>query len=109
MLLGQDKRELGALVFPDEEYLAATGADNQVHTSSSSHDSSSSGGGGSSSSSSQGLEALLFKEVTKFNRSRPDFHSEDHIGHIQVMYICFLRSILDILLYYIISSHCFVL
>lgn len=77
MLLGQDKRELGALVFPDEEYLASTGADNEVHTSSSSHNSSSSGGGQ--------LETFLFKEVTKFNRLRPDFHSEDHIGHIQVL------------------------
>lgn len=68
MLLGQDKRELGALVFPDEEYLAATGADADA-------------GGGTGS---KGLEQLLFKEVCTLNAARPDYHPEDHIGHIQV-------------------------
>jgi hypothetical protein len=73
VLLGQDKRELGALVFPDEEYLAATGADADAPT-----------GTTTSSSSSKGLELLLFAEVSRLNKARPDYHPEDHIGHIQV-------------------------
>lgn len=72
MLLGQDKRELGALVFPDEEHLAATGADAGVDA------------GAAPSSSSKGLESLLLREVCALNKARPDYHPEDHIGHIQV-------------------------
>lgn len=72
VLLGQDKRELGALVFPDEEHLAATGADADAAPSS------------NSSSSSKGLESLLLREVCALNKARPDYHPEDHIGHIQV-------------------------
>jgi len=69
MLLGQDKRELGALVFPDEEYLATTGAGADADA----------GGSGS-----KGLQQLLFKEVCTLNAARQDYHPEDHIGHIQV-------------------------
>jgi long-chain acyl-CoA synthetase len=76
MLLGQDKRELGALVFPDEEHLAATGADADTPTGTPTTT--------SSSSSSKGLEPLLFAEVSRLNKARPDYHPEDHIGHIQV-------------------------
>lgn len=75
MLLGQDKRELGALVFPDEEHLAATGAD---------ADAQAAGTTTTSSSSSKGLGSLLFAEVSRLNKARPDYHPEDHIGHIQV-------------------------
>jgi long-chain acyl-CoA synthetase len=72
VLVGQDKRELGALVFPDEEVVAATGVDADV------------AGVTSSSSSSKALEGLLFQEVTWLNKARPEYHPEDHIGHIQV-------------------------
>ena len=70
MLLGADKRELGVLVFPDEEYLAATGAGDEDT--------------GASSSSTSALQQVLFREVTSLNAARPDYHPEDHIAHIQV-------------------------
>lgn len=77
MLLGQDKRELGALVFPDEEYLAATGGVEEQEE----------GGQASSSSNNAGthaLEQLLLQEVNSINAARQDYHPEDHIAHIQV-------------------------
>jgi hypothetical protein len=73
LLLGQDKRELGALVFPDEEALAA-----------SSSTSSSGGAGGSGLGDDAVLQRVLAAEVAKWNAARPDYHPEDHIGHIQV-------------------------
>jgi long-chain acyl-CoA synthetase len=72
VLVGQDKREMGALVFPDEEAVAASGVDADV------------AGPTSSSSSSKALEVLLLREVTRLNKARPEYHTEDHIGHIQV-------------------------
>lgn len=65
LLLGQDRRELGALVFPDEEALAATG--------------------GLDGDEDEQLQALLAREVPKYNSTRPDYRPEDHIGHIQVI------------------------
>jgi long-chain acyl-CoA synthetase len=67
LLLGQDKRELGALVFPDEEALAAS--------------SSSSSGLGDDDAA---LQRVLAAEVAKWNAARPDYHPEDKVGHIQV-------------------------
>jgi long-chain acyl-CoA synthetase len=64
LLLGQDKRELGALLFPDEEGIAALPGD--------------------VAESDEGLAKLLEREVAKLNAGRPDYHPEDHIGHIQV-------------------------
>lgn len=78
ILVGQDKRELGALVFPAEEFLAQ-------NTSSTDHSS------GSSSSNSNNnqlpaspLEDVLYAEVVRLNSARPDYHSEDRITHIKV-------------------------
>jgi long-chain acyl-CoA synthetase len=69
LLLGQDKRELGAVVFPDEEALAAGGLG---------------GGLGSDQGDDVALARLLAGEVAKCNAARADYHPEDHIGHIQV-------------------------
>jgi long-chain acyl-CoA synthetase len=74
LLLGQDKRELGALVFPDEEALAAG----------SSSSSSSAVPGGSGLGDAAALQRVLAAEVAHWNAARPDYHPEDHIGHIQV-------------------------
>jgi long-chain acyl-CoA synthetase len=71
VLVGQDKRELGALVFPDQEALAAEAV----------------AGAGSSTgvaaAAAAALEQLLYKEVCHHNSQRPDYHPEDHINHIQ--------------------------
>lgn len=76
MLVGQDKRELGALVFPDEEALAAAGI-------CAVNDDSRDGVVACRQASSE-LEALLFREACKYNAQRPDYHPEDHIAHIKV-------------------------
>lgn len=76
MLVGQDKRELGALVFPDEEAMAAAGicgADDNSSTSSA-----------ADRSASCDVHALLFQEVCRYNSTRVDYHPEDHIAHIKV-------------------------
>ena len=79
ILCGQDKRELGALVFPDEEVLQ------QMMTTAVADDKGSSSSSSSSSAlNDHDLELLLLKEVTKHNGSRPDYHHEDHIAHIKV-------------------------
>uniref|UniRef100_A0A383VM20 AMP-dependent synthetase/ligase domain-containing protein n=1 Tax=Tetradesmus obliquus TaxID=3088 RepID=A0A383VM20_TETOB len=67
LLLGQDRRELGALVFPDEEALAAAGGLNNID------------------GNDEKLQAQLAREVAKYNSTRPDYRPEDHIGHIQVI------------------------
>lgn len=63
VLVGQDKRELGALVFPDEEALADVA--NSVTDASQ-------------------LETRLASEVAALNAARTDYHAEDHIAHIAV-------------------------
>lgn len=83
MLVGEDKRELGALLFPDEDALAAAGicgAEDNGSSSSSGNQQSTAAGKASSSE----LEALLYREVCKYNSGRPDYHPEDHIAHIKV-------------------------
>eukprot|EP00879_Flechtneria_rotunda_P005441 GHRR01005734.1.p1 GENE.GHRR01005734.1~~GHRR01005734.1.p1 ORF type:complete len:588 (+),score=208.21 GHRR01005734.1:736-2499(+) len=79
LLLGNDKRELGALVFPDEEVVAASG--DLSNSSSNGNDN----GAASSSQDSAALQHLLHREVVKYNMARLDYHPEDHIGHIQVV------------------------
>jgi long-subunit acyl-CoA synthetase (AMP-forming) len=74
LLLGQDKRELGALIFPDEEALAA----------SSSSSSSSAAGSVGLGDDDAALQRVLAAEVAKWNAARPDYHPEDKVGHIQV-------------------------
>ncbi|KXZ51078.1 hypothetical protein GPECTOR_14g62 [Gonium pectorale] len=64
MLLGQDKRELGALVWPDEEALAAAPE---------------------AALSPAQLESRLLQEVTRLNAARPDYHPFDHVAHIGVV------------------------
>lgn len=67
VLLGQDKRELGALVWPDEDALAAgavpaaTAADTAQ------------------------LHELLAAEVARLNASRADYHPFHHVAHIAVV------------------------
>jgi len=83
ILCGQDKRELGALVFPDEEVLQQ-----MITTTAAADDkgsSSTSGSSGSGALNDHDLELLLLKEVTKHNGSRPDYHHEDHIAHVKVV------------------------
>lgn len=72
LLLGQDRRELGALVFPDEEALAAAGGLDNID------------------GNDEKLQAQLAREVAKYNSTRPDYRPEDHIGHIQVrcVFLC---------------------
>ncbi|KAG2495193.1 hypothetical protein HYH03_006799 [Edaphochlamys debaryana] len=65
VLLGQDKRELGALVWPDEDALAASPELSAL----SPHD----------------LEDRLTAEVTRLNGARPDYHPFDHVAHIGVV------------------------
>lgn len=67
---GRDRRELGALVFFDEEAVAAGGLDENGDDSN------------------EALQVLLAREVAKYNASRPDYRPEDHIGHIQVREEC---------------------
>jgi long-chain acyl-CoA synthetase len=88
MLVGQDKRELGALVFPDEEVTAAAGicGSDDTNNSCSRSSSSDSIAAAPCGSSEVDLEALLHLEVCKYNSSRMDYHPEDHIAHIQVIH-----------------------
>ncbi|KAJ9507060.1 hypothetical protein QJQ45_004659 [Haematococcus lacustris] len=94
LLLGQDKRELGALVFPDLDALeahlqhlqqsqtgvngAAPAPDTQV-------------GGGQAerpllaATPRSVLEALLLDEVTKYNASRHGYKPEQHVAHVVVV------------------------
>lgn len=83
ILVGQDKRELGALVFPDEEYLAAAAAPAEDAAGSSAAPSSGAAPGGGALAGAA-LEEVLFKEVARLNSGRPDYHPEDHIAHIKV-------------------------
>ncbi len=63
ILLGQDKRELGALVFPDDEQLQ------QLPD------------GGEDAAA---LKMLLAAEVARLNGKRPDFRNEENISRIMV-------------------------
>jgi long-chain acyl-CoA synthetase len=76
ILLGQDKRELGALVFPDADALQAWGA--------AGNGSASNGSGGGGGASAAAVEQLLAAEVARLNAARPEFHTEDRIAHIKV-------------------------
>lgn len=66
VLLGQDKRELGALLFPDHEAIEAM----QKET-------------GRVLSASE-LESQLMSAVTQINSARPDYHPEEHIAHVAI-------------------------
>lgn len=59
-------------MFPDEEGLAAAGVD---------------------AADGAALEALLLREVSAHNAARPDYHHEDHIGHVQVRMCCRAQGI----------------
>lgn len=87
ILVGQDKRELGALVFPDEDYLAAAAAPAGDAAGSSATPSSGAAPGGGVLAGAA-LEEVLFKEVARLNSGRPDYHPEDHIAHIKVGATC---------------------
>ncbi|EFJ49638.1 hypothetical protein VOLCADRAFT_120723 [Volvox carteri f. nagariensis] len=64
VLVGQDKRELGALVWPDEDALSAT-PENSLSPAE--------------------LEDRLLDEVARLNSSRPDYHHFEHVAHITVV------------------------
>ncbi|GIL51023.1 hypothetical protein Vafri_6984 [Volvox africanus] len=64
VLVGQDKRELGALVWPDEDALAA---------------------GPEASLLPGQLEERLMGEVARLNVARPDYHPFEHVAHIAVV------------------------
>ncbi|KAG2449926.1 hypothetical protein HYH02_000030 [Chlamydomonas schloesseri] len=64
VLVGQDKRELGALVWPDEDALAAAPE---------------------AALGPAALEDRLLAEVTRLNAARPDYHPFDHVAHIAVL------------------------
>mmetsp|Transcript_25990 Transcript_25990/g.56652 ORF Transcript_25990/g.56652 Transcript_25990/m.56652 type:complete len:725 (+) Transcript_25990:195-2369(+) len=68
ILLGQDKRELGAMVFPDEEALQRLAQQS-----------------GSSELPPQKVEALLVAEVARLNAQRGDYHPYEHVAHIAVV------------------------
>jgi hypothetical protein len=92
ILVGQDKRELGALVFPDEDYLATAASPAAAGDAPGSSTAPSSSAAASSNGAVAGvgvlaggaLEEVLFKEVSRLNSGRPDYHPEDHIAHIKV-------------------------
>lgn len=87
ILVGQDKRELGALVFPDEEALAeqaAAAAAGRGANGALAADSAKAGGAAISTEGAA-LEGMLLAEVTRYNSLRPDFHPEDHLAHIKVL------------------------
>ncbi|KAG1659137.1 hypothetical protein FOA52_013806 [Chlamydomonas sp. UWO 241] len=65
ILLGQDKRELGALIFADEDAIAAMGADAPQTPAQ--------------------LEELLSAEVAKLNSARPDYQTCEHVAHVGVV------------------------
>lgn len=72
LLVGQDKRELGALIFPDTEQLDALALNRGC-------------------SSWQELptgevESLLHEEVNRHNSARADYHHEDHVAHVAVLH-----------------------
>lgn len=64
MLLGQDKRELGALVWVDQDYLASLKE------------------AGAEVPSGAALEQLISEEVTRLNTGREDYHPYEHISHV---------------------------
>ncbi|KAG2429023.1 hypothetical protein HXX76_011265 [Chlamydomonas incerta] len=64
VLVGQDKRELGALVWPDEDALAAAPE---------------------AALGAAALEERLLAEVTRLNSGRHDYHPFDHVAHIAVL------------------------
>lgn len=67
ILVGQDKRELGALVFPDKETLDTYQAET-----------------GKTLSPAE-LEDLLSDQVAQYNKARPDYHAFEHVAHIAVL------------------------
>ncbi|GLI62125.1 hypothetical protein VaNZ11_004661 [Volvox africanus] len=64
VLVGQDKRELGALVWPDEDALAAAPEASLLPGE---------------------LEERLMGEVARLNVARPDYHPFEHVAHIAVV------------------------
>ncbi|GLC36919.1 hypothetical protein PLESTB_000178300 [Pleodorina starrii] len=64
VLVGQDKRELGALVWPDEDALAAAPE---------------------ASLTAEELEARMTEEVSSLNSARPDYHVFEHVAHVAVV------------------------
>jgi len=66
ILLGQDKRELGALVFPDEDAVESLAATR---------------GGGAPPSDAE-LHGMLLAEVARLNQARVDYQSFEHISRV---------------------------
>ncbi|GFR52124.1 hypothetical protein Agub_g14639 [Astrephomene gubernaculifera] len=79
VLLGQDKRELGALVWPDEEQIlgGGGGADGSGAPAE--------GAEGRVAISDEQLESRLMEEVTRLNAARPDYAPFQHVAHITVV------------------------
>jgi hypothetical protein len=63
LVLGQDKRELGVLVFPDQEAVAAAGLDEAPASA---------------------LQAALATVVAELNGARPDYVPHEHVAALQV-------------------------